>query len=125
MTGPTMSRVRSWNIGSPAFCSASSICRDPCSRLVPCSAVAVCGSRIMIWRSPAGPYCCTTLSPGMLVIAERTWSSVTGCANCTMTRVPPEKSMPSDSPRVAITAAPAMMTASDSAMACQRQRMKL
>src|ERR1044071_236393 len=45
ITGPTMSRTRIWNFGSPAFWSDSSTCRDPCSRLIPCSVVLVCGSR--------------------------------------------------------------------------------
>src|SRR5688500_11100128 len=66
-----------------------------------------------------------TLSPGKELRALRRASSCTGCWNLTTTSVPPEKSMPSGRPRVAIIAAPARMTTTDSAMACQRHLMKL
>ena len=45
-------------------------------------------------------------------------------ANFRMTIVPPSKSTPFCSPRVAIMNMPAPMTSADSASACQRQRMK-
>src|SRR5687768_4993390 len=66
-----------------------------------------------------------TLSPGIALRALRTASSATACWNLTTISVPPEKSIPSGRPRVTIIAAPARMTITDSAMACQRHLMKL
>src|SRR5688500_11605651 len=66
-----------------------------------------------------------TLSPGIELSALRTASSWTACWNLTTTSVPPEKSMPSGRPLVAIIATPARMTATDSPIACQRHLMKL
>ena len=61
---------------------------------------------------------------GHAVTAARTRSIGVACWNLTMTMLPPAKSTPSERPRVQIVAAPARITTSDSAMACQRQRTK-
>ena len=70
------------------------------------------------------PYCWTTFSPGTPAIAVRTASSPTGFSNLKTTMVPPEKSMPSGSPRWTTIPTPARMTSADRAMACQRHLMK-
>jgi hypothetical protein len=61
----------------------------------------------------------------MAASALRTASSSTACSNLSTINVPPEKSMPSGIPRIAIITRPAAMTTVERAMACHLQRMKL
>ena len=64
---------------------------------------------------PGSPYRWTAFSPGIASSALRTASSVTGCSNWTTTSVPPEKSMPRGTPRVAISPRPLRMISHESA----------
>ena len=78
----------------------------------------------MTRRSPVGPYLCTNSSPGNGATACRTSSSVTAAsANSTIATVPPAKSIPSGSPRVAIVVTPAAMTSAEAISACRPHRL--
>src|SRR5262245_16839739 len=124
MTGPTSSCDRTSKLPRLARLRLSTTSRAPASRLVPSSAVVTSGRRISHSWFAASPNGWTIFSPCTESSARRTASSLTACSNLTTTSVPPEKSMPSGSPFLPIIAAPARITSSDSAMACQRQRMK-
>src|SRR5688572_1988266 len=120
MTGPTTSVLSTSNVGTLAFCRASTTTVARCSIAPP--SPGGWGSRIMIWFSSASPYRWTVFSPGSAVRAVRTASSVTGWSNSTTTSVPPEKSIPSGTPRVAMSPIPLRMMSHDSARAGHRQR---
>ena len=100
MAALTSSRSTIWNAGRVAACRACVTRRTPASRRrARAPAASASGKRMRNRRSSAGPYRCTTSSPGSVATASRTSSSVTpGCANSATTSVPPEKSIPSGRP---------------------------